>query len=195
MPASPGLFRDPSSPLLRRVETTSESRWQIPRAVTPTARARREGSSPLEEEVEEREEEVEVDELEFEFEELRSGSRSVTSHQGPIVLARSSMPRSAASRCTSAKVSKGGAAVAAGEGGGEEGEAGEEEEGALLLGEASGATIADDGDLFRGRKLGASFIRGADSDRETLSDVVRGVWRRGKGARGLMVLLRSKKEE
>lgn len=165
----------------------------MPRAVTPTARARREGSSPLEEEVEEREE-VEVDELEFEFEELRSESRSVTSHQGPIVLARSSMPRSAASRCTSAKVSRGGAAVAAGEGGGEEGEAGEEE-GALLLGEASAATIADDGDLFRGRKLGASFIRGADSDRETLSDVVRGVWRRGKGARGLMVLLRSKKEE
>ena len=98
------------------------------RAVTPTARARRAEEAPSlsvgEEGEREEEEEVEGgddDEDEEEASSTSIRSRRVTSHQGPTVLIIRSMPRSAASRCTSAKVSKG--AAAPGEEEGEEGEA------------------------------------------------------------------------
>ena len=102
----------------------------MPRAVTPTARAKRseeegEGAAPLllVEEVEE-DDDDDFDDEEEPTPSIRS--RSVTSHQGPIVLTFRSMPRSKASRCTSAKVSRGAG------GGGEEEEEGEEEEASRL---------------------------------------------------------------
>ena len=90
-------------------------------------------------------------------------SRSVTSHHGPIVLTLRSMPRSAASLCTSAKVSKGAGGGGGGGGGGEK-EEGEEEE------TAGSASLADLLLRWCGRLRGkGGFIRSADSDREACS--------------------------
>jgi hypothetical protein len=153
----------------------------MPRAVTPTARARRTGEEEEEEEEEspmllvERGGEVEGDDGDDddgddddeEGEEATPSSirsRSVTSHHGPIVLTLRSMPRSAASLCTSAKVSKGAGGGGGGGGGGGEKEEGEEEE------TAGSASLADLLLRWCGRLRGkGGFIRRADSDREACS--------------------------
>ena len=178
MPANPGLVRAPEAPRARLVLTTRESRWQIPRAVTPTARARRSGG----EEEEEVEEEVDDDDNDDEEEESPSmvRSRRVTSHQGPIVLSLRSMPRSEASRCTSAKVSRGAGSE-------EEEEGAEEEEAEEEEGEEASTLLAD---LLRNfRRLVKGFIRGAaGSGRGARSSGAErsAAWREDGGARCLM---------
>ena len=152
----------------------------MPRAVTPTARARSGAGEEEVEEVEEEDDDDDDDGDDDDEEESPSAmvvrSRSVTSHQGPTVLTRRSMPRSTASRCTSAKVSSGAGA--------EEGGAGEEEE---EEGAASSTPLTADDLLRMRRRLGKGFIRGAaGSGRGARSGADRSAWREDGGASCLM---------
>lgn len=153
----------------------------MPRAVTPTARARRSGAE-VEEEVDDDDEEEEESPSP-----MAARSRSVTSHQGPTVLTRRSMPRLAASRCTSANVSSGASSE-------EEGAEEEEET------ETSSLPLAPAADLLRKRQRlgGKGFIRGGTAGfgrgEARSGGAERSAWRDGGGARCFMAPFRGRKK-